>query len=47
MDRAKSLLIQYNIITEEEFHRLIEKHAMNKRVTPREVVDKISERYGV
>ncbi|MBS5926916.1 MAG: ANTAR domain-containing protein [Clostridium sp.] len=47
IDRAKSLLIKYNNITEEEYHRIIEKDAMNKRVTSREVVDKIIERYGV
>ena len=47
IDRAKCLLIQYNNITEEEAHRVIEKHAMNERITRREVADKIIKRYGV
>lgn len=47
IDRAKCLLIQYNNITEEEAHRVIEKYAMNERITRREVADKIIKRYGV
>lgn len=47
IDRAKCLLIEYTKITEKEAHRLIEKRAMDERVTRREVSEKIIEYYEV
>lgn len=45
IDRAKCLLIQYNKLTEEGAHKLIEKEAMERRITRREVADKIIENF--
>lgn len=46
IDRAKCLLIQYNKVTEEEAHRVIEKRAMNERETRRDIAEKIIRKYG-
>lgn len=43
IDRAKCLLIQYKKMTEEEAHKYIEKHAMESRITRRELADKLIE----
>lgn len=41
VDRAKCMLIQHFKMTESEAHRYIEKQAMDKRVTRRQVADTI------
>ena len=46
IDKAKCLLIQYERLTEEEAHRAIEKQAMDRRVSRREVAERILEAYS-
>jgi len=41
IDRAKCMLIQYYKMTESEAHRYIEKQAMDKRITRRQVADTV------
>lgn len=45
IDRAKCLLIQYKNISEEEAHRIIEKRAMNERISRRKVAEEIIKFY--
>lgn len=45
VDRAKCCLIQYLDMSEESAHRYIEKQAMNKRITRREVAEEILKTY--
>lgn len=45
VDRAKCALIQYLNITEPEAHRYIEKQAMDRRITKREVAESILNSY--
>ena len=45
VDRAKCLLIQYLDMTEPEAHRAIEKEAMDRRVTRKEIAKEIVSRY--
>ena len=45
IDRAKYILISYFKITEKEAHRLIEKQAMDMRITRREVAEGILKTY--
>lgn len=45
LDRAKCALIQYLKMTEKEAHAFIEKQAMDKRVTKREVIENILKTY--
>lgn len=45
VDRAKCLLIQYDRLTEEEAHRYIEKSAMDRRCSKREIAEEILRRY--
>ena len=47
VNRAKCLLIQYLHLSEEEAHRLIEKQAMDKRKTKREVAEEILRHYEI
>ena len=47
VDRAKCLLIQYNGFTEQEAHHYIEKEAMNRRITRREMAEEILESYDI
>lgn len=47
VDRAKCLLIQYSKMTEEEAHRFIEQQSMQKRVSQREIAEKILETYDI
>lgn len=47
VDRAKCLLIQYEAITEEQAHHYIEKEAMNRRITRREMAETILKSYDV
>ena len=46
IDKAKCLLIQYERLTEEEAHRRIEKQAMDRRVSRREVAESILASYS-
>ena len=41
VDRAKCMLIQYSRMTEEEAHHYIERQAMDKRVSKREIAEEI------
>ena len=45
IDRAKCLLIQYEGMAEEEAHRLIEKQAMDQRITRREMAERVLKGY--
>lgn len=45
VDRAKCLLIQYLNFTEPQAHRYIEKQAMDRRVTKRDVAEGILQEY--
>lgn len=45
VDRAKCLLIEHMRITEEEAHRVIEKEAMDTRITRVRVAKKVLERF--
>lgn len=45
-DRAKCLLIQYERLTEQEAHRYMEKEAMNRRLSKREIAEEILANYG-
>lgn len=45
IDRAKCLLIEYLKMTEAEAHRFIEKQAMDKRITKRELATSILKTY--
>lgn len=45
--RAKCLLIQYEGMTEEAAHRYIEKEAMNRRITRREMAETILQGYEI
>ncbi len=45
--RAKCLLIQYEGMTEEGAHRYIEKEAMNRRITRREMAETILQSYEI
>ena len=45
VDRAKCILIQYLDMTEKEAHRHIEKLAMDKRKTRREIAESILRSY--
>ena len=47
VNRANCLLIQYLHLSEEEAHRLIEKQAMDKRKTKREVAEEILRHYEI
>lgn len=46
VDRAKCLLIQYCGMTEEEAHHHIERQAMSRRVTRRQIAQEILDDYG-
>ncbi len=46
ISRAKCLLIQYMNLTEEEAHRQIEKQAMDKQSTRKEIAEMIIENYA-
>lgn len=46
IDRAKCLLIQFLDVTEPEAHRFIEKQAMDKRITKKEIAEAILKKYG-
>lgn len=46
INRAKCLLIQYERMTEEQAHKTIERQAMNRRLSRREVAEEILESYG-
>lgn len=41
VDRAKCILIQYNNLTEQDAHRIIEKRSMDDRISKRVVAEKI------
>ena len=45
VDRAKCALIQYLNMTESDAHRFIEKQAMNKRLSKREIALQILSAY--
>jgi response regulator NasT len=45
IDRAKYLLITYLKLTENEAHKYIERHAMNQRVTRRDIAKNIISTY--
>mgnify|MGYP000848838128 FL=1 len=45
IDRAKCLLVQFLNITEPEAHRFIEKQAMDRRVTKKEIAGAILKKY--
>ncbi|MFR2970394.1 MAG: ANTAR domain-containing response regulator, partial [Christensenellaceae bacterium] len=45
LNRAKSCLISYLGMTEPQAHRYIQKHAMDARITPREVSEEILKTY--
>lgn len=47
VNRAKLLLIEREGLTEDEAHRAIEKQAMDRRVSKREVAERIIRTYGV
>ena len=47
VDRAKCLLIQYDRMTEEEAHRWLEKTAMDRRCSKREIAEEILRRYQI
>lgn len=46
VNRAKCLLIQYERMSEEEAHKMIEKEAMNRRMSRREIAQEILDSYG-
>lgn len=46
VNRAKCLLIQYERMSEEEAHKMIEKEAMNRRLSRREIAQEILDSYG-
>lgn len=46
VDRAKCALIQYGGYTEEEAHHLIERRAMDRRLTRRQAAEDILQEYG-
>lgn len=45
VDRAKCMLIQYQDMTEPQAHRYIEKSAMDRRLTRREIAERILRSY--
>ena len=45
VDRAKCLLIEHMRITEEEAHRVLEKEAMNTRISRVRVAKQVIERF--
>lgn len=47
VDRAKCLLIQYQQMTEKEAHHMIEKRAMDRRCTKREIAEEILKIYDL
>ena len=47
VNRAKCLLIQYTRLTEEEAHRFIEKQAMDRRLTKREIAEEILRQHDI
>lgn len=47
VDRAKCLLIQYSGLTEQQAHHYIEKEAMNRRITRREMAEEILSSYDI
>ena len=47
VDRAKCLLNQYMQMTEQEAHRYIEKNAMDRRMTKREVAEGILKKFDL
>lgn len=47
IDRAKCLLIQYEGITETQAHHHIEREAMNRRITRREMAEIILQNYDI
>lgn len=46
INRAKCLLIQYERLSEEEAHKTIEKEAMNRQMSRRQIAEEILESYG-
>ena len=46
INRAKCLLIQYARLSEEEAHKTIERQAMNRQMSRREIAEEILENYG-
>lgn len=46
INRAKCLLIQYERMSEEEAHKSIERQAMNRQMSRREIAEEILEAYG-
>lgn len=46
INRAKCLLIQYERMSEEEAHKTIEKEAMNRQMSRRQIAEEILESYG-
>lgn len=46
INRAKCLLIQYERLSEEEAHKTIERQAMNRQMSRREIAEEILENYG-
>lgn len=47
INRAKCLLIQYERMSEEEAHKTIEREAMNRQMSRRQIAEEILESYGV
>ena len=47
IDRAKCLLIQYSGMSEEQAHRYLEKQAMDRRMTRREVAEEVLRLHNV
>ena len=47
VNRAKCLLIQYTRLTEGEAHRFIEKQAMDRRLTKREIAEEILRQHDI
>ena len=45
VDRAKCMLISYLSMSESEAHKYIEKQAMDKRLTKREIAERILKTY--
>lgn len=46
INRAKCLLIQYERMSEEQAHKTIEREAMNRQMSRREIAEEILENYG-
>ena len=47
VDRAKCMLIQYSRMTEEEAHHYIERQAMDRRLSKREIAEEILKTYDM